>query len=199
MPVGTVGVLYSRTLTAMGGTGGFNTWTVLTGTGFGSLPAGLTLNPSTGVISGTPTPFVAATVTSTFSVTVKDSAGATSVAKPLSITVGNVPTAPPTNFRVNTSPPNNLPQITATSIGLAWNPNTASFVQGFAIERAPNVVIGGLNTPGTFVQVTAAPGAASIRYLNTGLTTGTSYWYRIRAYNAYGYSPYATPIMLTTL
>lgn len=48
---GTVGSTYSQTLTATGGVAPYSTWTVTSGT----LPAGLTLNASTGVISGTPT------------------------------------------------------------------------------------------------------------------------------------------------
>jgi len=61
---GTVGTAYSQTLQA---TGGFQpyTWAVTVG----SLPAGLTLNTSTGVISGTPT----ATGTSNFTVKATDS------------------------------------------------------------------------------------------------------------------------------
>ena len=50
LPAGTQGVAYSTTLAASGGTQPYN-WSISTG----SLPAGLTLNPSTGVISGTPT------------------------------------------------------------------------------------------------------------------------------------------------
>ena len=48
---GTVGTAYSQTLTGGGGTAPYAAWTVTNGT----LPAGLTLNSSTGVISGTPT------------------------------------------------------------------------------------------------------------------------------------------------
>ncbi len=48
---GTVGIAYSQTLTGGGGTAPYAAWTVTNGT----LPAGLTLNSSTGVISGTPT------------------------------------------------------------------------------------------------------------------------------------------------
>ncbi|WP_156895364.1 Ig domain-containing protein [Rhodococcus sp. 2G] len=60
----TVGTPYTQTLAASGGTG-TKTWTVSTGT----LPAGLTLNSGTGVISGTrprrarpPSPFRSSTV-----------------------------------------------------------------------------------------------------------------------------------------
>jgi hypothetical protein len=45
-----VGVFYSQMLTAIGGTGA-RTWRV----SLGRLPAWATLDPSTGVISGTPT------------------------------------------------------------------------------------------------------------------------------------------------
>src|SRR5262249_7469364 len=47
---GMIGVAYSQTITASGGTGSY-TFTVSSG----SLPPGLSLNSSTGVLSGTPT------------------------------------------------------------------------------------------------------------------------------------------------
>jgi len=50
LPAGTKGVAYTSTLTNTGGTGPF-TWAVLSGT----LPTGLTIASSTGIISGTPT------------------------------------------------------------------------------------------------------------------------------------------------
>jgi Putative Ig domain len=50
LPAATVGVPYSTTLQSDGGTG-TNNWSV----SVGSLPAGLSLNATTGVISGTPT------------------------------------------------------------------------------------------------------------------------------------------------
>jgi hypothetical protein len=50
MPAMNVGTPFTQAMTASGGTGPY-TWAVA----FGSLPAGLSLNTSTGVISGTPT------------------------------------------------------------------------------------------------------------------------------------------------
>ncbi len=60
---GTVGAAYSQTLAATGGASPY-TWSILTGT----LPAGLTLNASSGAIAGTPT----AAATSNFTVQVSD-------------------------------------------------------------------------------------------------------------------------------
>jgi hypothetical protein len=76
LPPGTVGVAYSQTLAASGGTGG-NTWTVTAG----ALPAGLTLG-SGGDITGNPT----AAGTANFTATVTDSGGHTAP-KALSITI----------------------------------------------------------------------------------------------------------------
>ena len=82
LPNGTVGVAYSQTLAATGGTTPY-TWTIASGT----LPAGLTLS-SGGVISGTPTTAGGPTSV-TFQVTDSTSATAT---KSLSITINNTPT-----------------------------------------------------------------------------------------------------------
>jgi hypothetical protein len=80
LPNGTVGVAYGQTLTASGGAPPYSSWTVSAG----SLPNGLSLTAGSGAISGTPT----ASGAFPFSVTVKDSAGNTSPAQSLSITIG---------------------------------------------------------------------------------------------------------------
>ena len=49
LPDGVVGSAYSTTLTASGGTGSY-TWSISSG----SLPGGISLDPSTGILSGTP-------------------------------------------------------------------------------------------------------------------------------------------------
>jgi hypothetical protein len=76
-PEGTVGVAYSTSLAAAGGVTPY-TWSVIAG----SLPAGLLISPTTGVISGIPTTMG----TTNFTVQVKDSLGATASAA-VSITI----------------------------------------------------------------------------------------------------------------
>jgi len=78
LPNGTVSTAYSQTITASGGTSPY-TFAVTAG----ALPAGLTLNGTTGVLSGTPT----AAGTSSFTVTATDSASHTGN-QPYSVTIG---------------------------------------------------------------------------------------------------------------
>lgn len=81
LPNGEVGLSYSTTLAATGGSPPYSNWVVNNGT----LPQGLTLNNTTGVISGTPL----SVFTANFSITVRDSTGATSAAQNLSIAIGS--------------------------------------------------------------------------------------------------------------
>ena len=78
-PLGTVGFFYSAQLSAVGGAPPYNNWSVRDG----SLPPGLVLDPSSGLIGGTP----ADSGAFNFSVTVQDSAGHTSPAQDVSITI----------------------------------------------------------------------------------------------------------------
>jgi hypothetical protein len=79
LPNGEVTIAYSQTLAATSGSPPYSKWNVSSG----SLPTGLTLNSSTGVISGTST----TAGSFSFSVTVGDSAAATSQPKSLSISI----------------------------------------------------------------------------------------------------------------
>lgn len=79
LPTGAIGIPYSVALTADGGTAPYGTWALSAG----SLPPGLTLNPSLGVIGGTPTTLG----TFSFDVTVADATGAASPPQPFSIAV----------------------------------------------------------------------------------------------------------------
>ena len=91
LPSGTVGMLYSVTLTASGGSPPYSNWTAI-----GSLPLGLTLSPA-GVISGTPVAPMGSPFNS-FGVTVKDSAGNTSPTQQLSIAIATGPTVTTTSL-----------------------------------------------------------------------------------------------------
>jgi hypothetical protein len=83
LPDGQVGVAYSETLAASGGVTPY-TWAVISG----SLPAGLSLNSSTGEISGTPT----TAETANFTVEVTDSnTPADTDSQALSITISPAP------------------------------------------------------------------------------------------------------------
>jgi titin len=78
--------------------------------------------------------------------------------------------------------------ISSTQINLAWTDNSSNET-GFRLERS---------TDGTnFVEITTtAPGATS--YPNTGLNPGITYYYRVRASNANGFSNYSNTASATT-
>jgi VCBS repeat-containing protein len=106
LAAGNVGVTYSQTLGASGGTSPY-TWTLSSG----SLPAGLSLNSSTGVISGTPTG--AGTTSATYLVT--DSASVTAN-KTISITINTVNNAPVATLDSYTTNTNTVLSVAAPGV-----------------------------------------------------------------------------------
>jgi len=87
LPSAQVGAAYSATLTATGGTGPYS-WSMAPGSG--PLPSGLSLNSSTGVISGTPATGTGGTYPNLV-FRVKDATNATSDSLPLTLNVGSAP------------------------------------------------------------------------------------------------------------
>lgn len=84
--------------------------------------------------------------------------------------------------------------LSQNNIALVWQDNSNNET-GFKIERKTG-------TTGTFVQI-ATIGAtvgtsASVYYEDSGLTSSTSYCYRVRAYNSAGNSSYSNETCATT-
>ena len=87
--------------------------------------------------------------------------------------------------------PGNLSASTAstTQINLSWSDNSSN-EDGFKIERKTG-------SGGTWSQITTV-GANTESYSNSGLSPGTTYYYRVRAYNGLGDSPYSNEAHATT-
>ncbi|HXM93470.1 MAG TPA: putative Ig domain-containing protein [Candidatus Dormibacteraeota bacterium] len=140
----TVGVAYSVTLTSTGGAGAL-TWS----TSAGNLPAGLSLNGSTGAISGTPT----ATGTSTFTVKVTDSGTpALSATKQLSIIVAPAPLAIVTTTLTNATVQSTYSATLQASGGTTpytWSVTAGALPTGLTLNTATGQISGVPTTSGT--------------------------------------------------
>jgi hypothetical protein len=78
-----------------------------------------------------------------------------------------------------------------TTITVNWT--SATGATSYKVERAPDVS----GSPGTWGQI--ASGVTDLFYVNnSGLTCGTTYWYRVRATNGAGDGDYDTPASQAT-
>jgi hypothetical protein len=95
----------------------------------------------------------------------------------------------PTNHTPPAAPSNlSASSASSSSIKLKWNDNSVR-EDGYKIERS---------TDGkTWSQITSVS-ANTTSYTNSGLSNGKKYYYRVRAYNAYGNSAYASSASATT-
>ena len=134
LPSGTVGVPYSVTLTASGGSPPY-TWTAT-----GNLPLGLTLN-SSGVIGGTPTAPMGSPFNS-FGVTARDSAGNSSLTQQLSITIATGPTVTTTSLPAGIAgSPYSAKLAASGTLPFNWTV-TGSLPPGLALDASAGVIAG---------------------------------------------------------
>jgi PKD repeat protein len=123
LPGGTQGAAYSTTLAASGGTPPY-TWSLASGT----LPPGLALGASSGVISGTPT------ATGTYSFTVQVAAGAQTATKALSIVVAPAVTS---IWAGTTVPPVIAAGDLPVELGLKFRSDVAGYIRGIRFYKDP--------------------------------------------------------------
>jgi autotransporter-associated beta strand protein len=91
------------------------------------------------------------------------------------------------------APSNLTAAIAATNqVDLSWFESYEN-VAGFKIERAPDV--GGI--PGTWTEIATTVGQYNTSYSDTTVETNTTYWYRVRANNVLGDSPYSNEANVT--
>jgi len=140
LPTATVASAYTTTLAAAGGTG-TDTWSIVLGT----LPAGLSLDGSTGIISGTPT---AAPGSYTFTIGVSDSAG--------------TPTTAVQTFNLTIIP--QAPVITTTTLPVG--------VTGTAYSQQL-AYINGSGTAVWSISAGSLPSASGLTLSSSGLISGT--------------------------
>ena len=109
----------------------------------------------------------------------------------------NTHTHPKTHAQANSSTPGQTPAaptnlvataISSSQIGLSWTDN-ANNETGFQIQRSTN---------GVNFALIATVGANVTTYTNNGLTAGTTYYYRIRAFNSSGNSALSNVASATT-
>ena len=178
LPPGTVGVAYSTSLVAAGGSEPYS-WEIATG----SLPGALNLNLSTGVISGTPT----SAGNYTFTIKVTDNSNDNTL-KEFTMAVEGSPTATTNQTDLITGTTARLngsvnPQNLLTSVSFCYGTN-ANFSNCTQVAASQSPLAAGISD--TSVN-------ASIQ----GLATGTTYYVRIDASNNSG-STVGNSISFTT-
>ncbi len=157
LPAGTQNASYSATLAATGGTTPY-TWSITVGT----LPNGLSLNSSSGTITGTPT----ATGTSNITVQVKDTNSSTAT-KALSITINAPPSITTASLPAGT-------QNAAYSATLAATGGTTPYTWSITVGTLPN----GLSLNSSSGAITGTPTATgtsniTVQVKDTNSSTAT--------------------------
>lgn len=166
-----IGASYSQTFTTTGGNGSY-TYNIVQG----SLPSGLSLNTSTGVISGT---VGGGAATYSFILGVRDSAGSIGIrALSLTVTSATVPAAP---TGLSATPGNTTATITFTA-----GSDGGSAITNYQYSTNAGSSWTALSPVDTTSPITI-----------TGLTNGTAYTIIIRAINAVGNGASSASVSVT--
>ncbi|MFI6235468.1 putative Ig domain-containing protein [Micromonospora sp. NPDC050784] len=164
-PAGEVSVPYSNQLTVNGGTAPF-AWSISAG----SLPPGVTINASTGLLSGTPT------TAGTFSFTVRVvDASSQAATQALSIVIAPLPTLtfpPPPQGQVGIAYSSQL-TVNGGTGPFAWSVSAGSLPPGVTLNPSTGLLSGTPTTAGNFsftVRVVDSFGQAATRTVSLGIT-----------------------------
>jgi len=167
LPADTINVAYNQTLAATGGTGA-KTWAISSGT----LPTGLSLNSSTGAITGTPT----AAGTSNFTVRATDTVGATGT-KALSIAINTALSITTTSLPNGTvgSAYNQTLARTGGTTPFTWAITSGSLPAGLSLAASTGGISGTPTASGTSnftTTVTDNVGATATKALSIAVAAG---------------------------
>jgi hypothetical protein len=157
LPSATESVPYTQVLLEQGGVGPL-TWTLASG----ALPPGLSLTPS-GILTGSPT----ASGAFTFAVHLVDSSSPQKGVTSGSFTINVLP-QPATNLIAS-------PQGTGI-VTLTWTPSTSGDVAGYNVRRGTS----------SGVYTTVINAGTGPQYVDTGLTSGQTYFYVVSAVSTSG-------------
>jgi uncharacterized repeat protein (TIGR01451 family) len=167
VPDGEVGISYSQQPTLTGGTGPF-TWSVSAG----SLPAGLTLSSTTGLLSGTPTasgPYpMTIQVVDSFNQVASKTVSLVIVARPA------FGATTPATGQVGV-PYSNTFNVTGGSLPLVWSIAAGSLPAGLSLNSATGVVSGTPTTTGSSpltLSVIDANGQSASRSVTLTIAAG---------------------------
>ena len=169
LPNGQTGVAYSATLAATGGVSPY-TWSLTSG----SLPAGLTLNASTGAITGTPSASVASTAL-TFKVTDSSSPALTQTAN-LTLTISATPTVASVTVNPTSVLGGNSSQGTVTLSGPALSGGatvTLTSSDTAAAQVPASVVVPAAASSATFTITTSSVSSSTSSVISASYNSST--------------------------